>query len=59
MRGRARRLGIKRRLCLDGDRRVRRSRLNNLRHGRRCTADARQHDSRVGQNFHHITFIQE
>ena len=52
-------LGIKRRLCLDGARRIRGSRLNNLRHGRCCTGDAGQHDGRIGQSFHHITFIQE
>jgi hypothetical protein len=30
-----------------------------LRHGWRCTGDGGQHDGRVGQRFHHVTFIRE
>jgi hypothetical protein len=30
-----------------------------LRHGRGCTGDDSQRDSRIGQSFHHITFILE
>ena len=52
-------LGINRPLCLDGERRIRGSRLKVLRHGRRGTRDRGQHDGRISQSFHHITFIVE
>ena len=52
-------LRINGRLCLNGKRRIRSGRLKVLRHGRRCTDGNGQHDGRIGQSFHHITFILE
>src|ERR1700730_569 len=38
-----------------GGRRIGSSRLIELRHGRGCTSDDGQRDSRIGQSFHHNT----